>query len=424
MISLFTPMYRIEYLEPLLLSLLQQHFEDWEWVVLPNGPLKSIIQERLKKVGDKRIRLLNLDISQPNIGKLKKTCCNWSKGSVLVEIDDDDRLAPRSLSVIADSFVDRKIDFLYSDTALDCREGFRPYSLACWKYTTKSIDNRTYPILRAFPPSARSLCEIPFIPHHVRAWSRDFYDQIDGHSFHLPSADDHDLCCRTYLNRGRFGYTREPLYIQTVHGEQTSQSETFLQSLSTIETQITDFYLEKLIEEEARRKSWFKYQLSEETPLREGYVSVSLAGKSGVKCDWKKVTSLFDSSAGVIRADHCLHMLENSEIPTFWNEVYRCLIPGGWFVCSIPFWHGPKGEPGYSVDQDPRTRSRWNPNSFWYVTKREYQQRVLGLRARFELVRWRIDYPTNWHRLNKMPYLYAYLLCLKDGESLPGRPEV
>jgi SAM-dependent methyltransferase len=99
------------------------------------------------------------------------------------------------------------------------------------------------------------------------------------------------------------------------------------------------------------------------------------------------------------------------------NELYRVLAPGGWIISRTP------STDGRGAFQDPTHVSFWNPNSFWYYTRREQARYVPGVRCRFQGPRVWQTFPTEWHRTNNIPYVYADLVALK-GQRQPGICEI
>jgi SAM-dependent methyltransferase len=112
-------------------------------------------------------------------------------------------------------------------------------------------------------------------------------------------------------------------------------------------------------------------------------------------------------------SDFLEHLAPGREIIDFWNEAYRVLAPGGWFVSHTP------STDGRGAWQDPTHLSGWNENSFLYATHRDQQQYVDGLHARFQAINVRTGYPSTWHEQHKVTYVDADLCALK-GQRQPG----
>jgi O-antigen biosynthesis protein len=99
------------------------------------------------------------------------------------------------------------------------------------------------------------------------------------------------------------------------------------------------------------------------------------------------------------------------------NEIYRVLVAGGWLLSGTP------STDGRGAFQDPTHCSWWNPNSFWYYTRRQQQQYVPGIAARFQGAQIWQEHPTDWHKAHNILYVYADLVALK-GQRQPGICEV
>jgi O-antigen biosynthesis protein len=99
------------------------------------------------------------------------------------------------------------------------------------------------------------------------------------------------------------------------------------------------------------------------------------------------------------------------------NELYRVLAPGGWLMT------GTASTDGRGAFQDPTHQSFWNPNSFWYYTRREQASFIDGQNARFAAHRVWQSFPNEWHRNNNISMVYANLVALK-GQPYAGLAEI
>ncbi len=99
------------------------------------------------------------------------------------------------------------------------------------------------------------------------------------------------------------------------------------------------------------------------------------------------------------------------------NEIYRILVPGGWLLSRTP------STDGRGAFQDPTHCSFWNPNSFWYYTKKEQAKYVPGVECRFQGARIWQSYPSEWHEKHKILYVFGDLVALK-GQRQPGLSEI
>ena len=430
-LSVFTPTHKPEYLAQAHASLAAQSWQDWEWVLVPNGPAFAI-PEALR--ADPRVRIVPAPdwISRLGIGMLKRYSCEQCRGDVLVELDHDDILLPGALAKIAQA-VDGGAGFVYSDFANFRADGTcEVYDSAYgWESYQVAHAGRTYTAMRAFEADASSLHLIYYAPNHVRAWTLDAYRRAAGHDSTLGVVDDHDLVCRTYLAGVEFKHIPECLYLYRL---QSGGQNTYLQRNAEIQQrqqQVSDRYVYGLIAEWSRRKGLAMYDLGGATGRPEGFLSVDLHDADLI-CDVRKGLPLPDGSVGCIRAfdflehiptcrdagcDHGADGMAAKCIVGLMNEIYRVLAPGGWIISRTP------STDGRGAFQDPTHVSFWNPNSFWYYTRREQARYVPGIRGRFQGTRIWQTFPTEWHRANNIPYVYADLVALK-GQRQPGICEI
>lgn len=432
MISLFTPTHDARYLGAAHDSLLAQAGAPaWEWVIVPNG---NAVEIPAAVRDDPRVRIVPAPagLEREGVGALKRYACQHCRGGILFELDHDDLLAPTALAEVRDA-VDRDgAGFVYSDFCEFRADGSSRTYLANhgWQQYEVEFQGRTWQAMRAFPADPRSLHLIFYAPNHLRAWTRAAYDAAGGHDASLPVTDDHDLLCRTYLAGVKFVHLPRCLYFYRLLEE---GANTFLQRNAEIQQrqqQISNTYVYRLIAEWCRREGLPMYDLGGGHNSPAGYRSVDLAN-ADVTCDVRRGLPFAESSVGCIRAwdflEHiphcrdssCSHGTDGAPLCTvgLMNEIHRVLVPGGWLVSRTP------STDGRGAFQDPTHASFWNPNSFWYYTRREQAQFVPGIRCRFQGTRIWQTFPTEWHQTHNIPYVYADLVALK-GQRQPGNCEI
>ena len=91
------------------------------------------------------------------------------------------------------------------------------------------------------------------------------------------------------------------------------------------------------------------------------------------------------------------------------KELYRILVPGGWFLSSTP------STDGRGAFQDPTHVSFWNENSFLYYTDRR-KGRYIKEPVRFQAPRL---YTTEKNE-EQVCWVVAHLISLKDGYRPAG----
>jgi glycosyltransferase involved in cell wall biosynthesis len=430
--SVFTPTHRPDHIADAHDSLVAQTCADWEWVIVPNGP-GAALPDRI--VRDPRVRVIAApdDVAARGVGALKRYACERCLGDYLVELDHDDLLVPEALARIAAAAQRTGAGFLYSDFA-----NFRPDgscevfgSAYGWESYPVDCQGRRYTAMRAFEPDASALQLIYFAPNHVRVWSREAYARAGAHDAALGVVDDYDLVCRTYLAGVAFHHIPECLYLYRLLDEGRNTYVERNAEIQQRQQEISNRYLYALIAEWCRRGDLPMVDLGAAAGRPPGFRGID-GGDADANRGWRDGLPLRDGSAGCIRAydflehvprcrdaacDHGADGARGKCVVGMMNEVYRVLAPGGWLLARVP------STDGRGAFQDPTNVSFWNPNSFWYYTRREQAQSVPGIRCRFQATRVWQTYPTDWHRTHDLPYVYAELVALK-GQRQPGLCEI
>lgn len=424
--SIFTPTHRADYLPEVFETLKRQIFTDWEWVIIPNGG-NVIIPESISAHSQVRIIEAPQEIAKRGIGALKLFACQQCRGDYFVEVDHDDLLTPDALQEMENTVKTSNADFLYSDFANfypdgTCQVFGEAYG---WKHYPFELDGKHYTAMRAFGTYPGSLQQIYYAPNHVRVWSREIYFKAGGHDPNLHVVDDHDLLCRTYLAGGVFAHIPKCLYLYRLQaGEQNSYLQ-MNDDIQVMQQEVANKYIYRMVMEWANRQGHLLLDLGNSQPT-DGFKT---AGFPGADFDWDchKRIPLPDNSVGCIRAydflprvspcrgHQCTHGADGEDLCVvgMMNEFYRVLVPGGWLMT------GSASTDGRGAFQDPSHQSYWNLNSFWYYTNQNYAKYVKGLTARFQDTRLWQAFPTAWHEENKIPYVFADLVAIKDQE-LPG----
>lgn len=395
--SAFTPTHDPRWLDQAYKSLRAQAHKEWEWVIVPNGDAArgdaGSVPDKVRS--DPRVRVIPAPpfADTGKVGALKRFAASQCKGDVLVELDHDDSLAPSALSRIV-SEVEAGAGFVYSDFVQLRSDGtcmVFPPGMGWSSYQAK-VGNRKYDAVRAFPANAASLAHIWWAPNHVRAWSRDAYDEAGGHDAELPVCDDLDLVARTYLAGVKFAHVAEPLYFYRMRNGQARN--TYLERNGEVQR----------LDQEVSNRHF--YPLVAEWCRREGLASMAI-DSPGATIDAP------DNSVGAIRAYDVLHRVHPEHVAAVMNEYYRVLAPGGWLMVRVPSTDSPV------AFADPTARSYWNKCSWWFYTREVYAAKVPGLAVRFQEARsW--DAPvTPWDRTNDLISSHADLCALK-GQRQPG----
>ena len=409
--SIFTPAHKPEKLKRAYESILKQTYDDFEWIILLNNGATLGGADF-----DDRVKIYNIkDLSGAEdngyIGNYKRICCSLATGDVLVELDYDDTLEPNCLSILKDHFTDDDVDFVYS-SCYEYKNGkcVAPFSPEWgWQYEEQP-DGRI--VTKAFEPTPLNFGYIWYAPNHVRSWRRSFYEKIGGHNPKLDVCDDHDLCCRTYIE-GNVVMEPRPLYsYYTADGENTCYGDKNKQ-IQIMTRNIHDQYIESLVLKWCELNNLPAYDLCCSKFKREGFIGVDVNDYDGVDvvADLDKAPWPFeDNSVGVFRMQDALEHLSNP-IQTM-KELWRCLSPKGWVLIDVP------STDGRGAFQDPTHVSFWNSNSFWYYTKKT-QAQYIDTPVKFQLNRILDYYPSDFHKLHKIVYTKAHLVKLHNDLWVP-----
>ncbi len=402
-LSLFTPTHNPRFLGETWQSVKNQDYENFEWLIMPNGrALDSLpVLERLAEQ-DKRIRLLPVRYDFNSVGLAKATACRACEGDAFIELDHDDMLAPGALSRISAAFA-TGAGFVYSDSAaFETTDGgtkVKPRTYTPrngWKSYPVTAYGHEFVATRAFPLSPRSLCEVYYAPDHVRAWSRQAYQQTGGHDEMLEVADDHDLICRTYIAGMPFAHTGACDYFYRWHGENTVQ--VMNQKIQTNQADNRDRYVAAIVRE------WSK---------RCGYKVINIDNAAALSMFCTTTAAEHDQYGQIILSNAFQYLTPEKYVNAL-KRLYDCLAPSGFLHVAVP-----DAESRWA-DQDPFHRIRFNPNSFLYFGDPAFRGIVPGSDGVvFETVGVRSMYPSPEFERRKMATL-RFDLCAIKGQNHPG----
>lgn len=408
MISVITPTNNPKYLLDCWESLKNQTFQDFEWVIVPNNGCCVDLQ-------NEKICVVPYTEATQSIGKIKNFAFSQGKGDWLLELDHDDILLPTALEEL--SKVGSDFDFAYCNTANFHNETWKPdvYNRN-YGWSTKQFEYQGHALFEhiSFEPTPASLRLIYWAPNHFRAWRREFYHKIGGHS-DLPVCDDHELVIKTYLN-GSMKRIGKCLYLYRIVGNEWNQWLKNNKDIQKVTHELQDKYIYQLIERWAYLNNLKKIDLGGRFGCPKGYISVDRKDAE-ICCNLNDCWPLLDNSVGVVRAFDILEHLSNP-VHTM-SEIHRVLAPGGYLISMTP------STDGRGAFQDPTHITFWNENSFWYYTRAEQAKYTDNNSIRFQTMRLKTDYPSDWHRQHNISYVYADLAVLKDRvDRLPGLVEI
>lgn len=371
MISVFTPTNNTTWIQEAWDSLSDQTV-DFEWLVGVNGKA-----DRLKIPQDPRIKVLELG-EWKGVGDAKRQLCYAASGDIVLELDHDDILAEGALSEVEKAFSDPEVGFVFTDFAEWVDATGAPFVYGAqhgWEHYPCVIRGKNLLAMKSFEPSARSLCQILFAPNHIRAWRRSVYIEIGGHDPALKVADDFDLVARSYLAT-KFHHIPKPLY---GYRRRADGGNTWLQNVKEIQVLcgggadssipgagqpmvLRDKYLHKLVERECELKGLPKIDIGGGIFGAPGWTTLDISGEPDIQHDvfGSKKLPFEDNSVGAFRAFDFLEHGQDEDAFWLMDEIYRCLVPGGWFLSRTPH------ALGIGASCDPSHKSRWDERRFLY----------------------------------------------------------
>lgn len=414
MISIITPTHKTSspYLPEAYDSVVAQTHTDWEWVIVTNagGSVPPNIEN------DARVNVYPIedDFSscpegqeRNSIGRLKKFAAQQAKGDIIVELDADDLLTPNALESIHAAFEDNGVAMVYSNSA-DFRnntwesEGYSDY----WGWRNRPFFYQGHELkeMIAWPPSVHMMRMIFWAPNHVRAWRTAAYWKVEGHS-DMPLADDHDLCCRLYIQYGAAGFRHidECLYLYRTHDHNSCRVFNDGVQEGTLANYLK--YSRQMIIRWVKDEGLRLLDLGGRFDARSGFETVDLLD-ADIITDLEQRWPFEDNSVGVIRASHIFEHLHDP-VHTM-NEAFRVLAPGGWLLIEVP------STDGRGAFQDPTHVTFWNENSMWYYTDKRYSRYIQpAYTGRFQVSRVVTYFPTDFEKLHNIPIVQADLIALK-----------
>jgi glycosyltransferase involved in cell wall biosynthesis len=403
MISVITPHYAgtNQYIGDCYRSLREQTYEDWQWVIVLNngGALPPLIYD------DERVKTVPFDSEK--LGALKRAACENANGEMIAELDVDDMLLPNALEEVCEAL--NEAPFAYSNSARFKPNWESPHYSEYWGWKHRPFKYNGYNLneMVAFPATPHSMRLVDWAPNHIRAWRAKDYWEVGGHNPEMPSADDHDLCCRFYLH-GQMQHIDKCLYLYREHENNTCSRNNVQVRQGTWRNYAK--YVVEMAVKWARENGLEVIDLGAAHNKPKGFLGLDRSD-SDISCDLNEGIPFDDGEVGVVRA---VDILEHLDPVRIMNEIYRVLAPGGWLAAAVP------STDGRGAFQDPSHTSFWNENSFWYYTNPEYAKYVPDVNCRFQVSRVITWFPSNWCRQHNIPYVDAQLIAVKDGFRAPG----
>ncbi|MFE7133023.1 glycosyltransferase [Streptomyces sp. NPDC057638] len=412
--SIFTPSHRPRFLDECLETLRAQSRTDWEWIVLLNNGARWRPERP-----DERVRVEIADEIR-GVGAAKRRACELARGEILVELDHDDLLASDCLAELGKAFDENpECVFAYSNTAQITEDGGRDDTRFNeehgWRYEEVLVDGRQLLAARTMAPTPHNVAYIWYAPNHVRAFRKDAYTEVGGYDATRAVLDDQDLMCRLF-QVGDFHHIERCLYLQRMHTANTQRDAEVNAHIQRETVALYDKYIEANALAWSRRRGLLALDLGAAHRKPPGYLGVDQHPGEGVDivATLPDRLDLPDGSVGLIRAVDFLEHVP-AKVPLI-NELYRLLAPGGMLLTTTP------SSDGRGAYQDPTHVAFYNENSFWYYTDDQYRAFVPEIEARFQSSRLVTYFPTEWHSSNRISYVVANLIAMKEGATRCGGP--
>ena len=409
MISITTPVYHksVPFLDDTYNSLLEQTHKDWEWVIVLNNG--GSVPEHI--ANDPKVKQFTVgDDEDPNhnkIGRLKNFACSQAQGDILVELDADDLLMPTALADIIEAFKDPKGAMVYSNGANFQHDTWESPTFGKefgWESRPFFYNNHQLNEMVAWPVSAHMMRYVFWAPDHVRAWRSGAYNAVGGHNVDLKTGDDHDLCCRLYIEYGATGFKHidKCLYLYRLHGQNSCVVYN-----DDVQEQTSKNYLKysrDMMVRWSNDNKLLNVDLGGRINAWSNFTTVDLFD-ADIIADLNNPWPFEDNSVGVIRASHLFEHLKDP-IHTM-NEAFRVLAPGGWLLIEVP------STDGRGAFQDPTHVSFWNENSIWYYTNRNFSRFIPSFKGRFQNSRTVTYFPSEFERIHNMSVVQSDLIAVK-----------
>jgi glycosyltransferase involved in cell wall biosynthesis len=416
--SLITPTHKVEnipFLLELYESIVEQSYQNWEWVLYISGALSIYdIPEKIKQNNKVSIYINECkDIEQP-IGKIKKEAFLLGTGDILVEVDHDDILVDNCLQELYNVYSTKHdIGFVYSDDAVYCMNNtFIPFSKQHgWTYRTFIWKNKELIAMNSFSPTSHSFSYIYYAPDHVRSWRRTTYLKLGGHNPNLAISDDIELLQRTYARTGVY-HIPKVLYIYRMHDNNTWPQKA--DKIKKLSRSLFDTHIRSLAEKDANKKGLLKIDIGgAKGRYSPEYKVIDIEKSADIVADLNIGIPLSDNSVGVVNAHHILEHLKDPILSM--QEIHRVLCHGGWAFIEVP------STDGRGAWQDPTHVSFWNINSFWYYTNKKYAHFISNNNIRFQIYKLTDYYPSPFHKKHNIVVTCAVLVAIKNNEErFPG----
>jgi glycosyltransferase involved in cell wall biosynthesis len=411
-LSIITPSHKADYLKELYDSIVDQTYENWEWVLYINGGLKKkdLPSEIIE---NPKVRIISYDGPNTNVGYIKHHAFLLGQGDALLEVDHDDIITPDCLEEVAKAFKDNPdVGFVFSDNA-KIDDDFIPYNPEHgWIYEPFEWKGKELISMNTFEADAASVSLIFYAPDHIRAWRKSVYVEIGGHNVDLSILDDQELMIRTYMVT-KFKKIPKTLYLYRIHGDNT-----WIERNQAIQDGTFAMFREwqqRLAERDADLRGLRKIDIGGGILGREGYETVDIRNGM-IQADLNEPWPFKDGEVGVINASHIISHLKDKQFTM--SEIHRVLADGGWVFIEVP------STDGRGAFQDPTHVTYWNENSFLYYTRSAQARFIYNDSIKFQDRLLETGFFDPWMEEMNIPCTRAWLRAIKSDARIPGQVQI
>ncbi len=481
LLSIFTPTHKIKYLLEAYNSLKTQKYEDWEWILVPNGEAVGKIPKEIEQ--DPRVRIIPFKppkIEDPDPESTKGLMEQGEQiGAQILGLPEEQHEA---------ALLQLKVENeVMHAVTLRCIEQTRAKAQGDKYVPTPSTDIVKKPKIGALKRFAcdqckgEILCELDhddmLVPgilekiietakaggefiysdsavfltdrgdmpmgygemhgwetYEFRVYGKDFlatraFPPTPRSLCEIYYAPDHIRCWTRKAYYGAGGHDPE----LTVGDDHDLICRTYLAGFEFKHTESCGYlyrnhpgntvkaYNAAIQVQQGRNRDNYLHKLIDEWCRRHshGYLDIKARMKTQLKWgdDGKPRIEIGTSKIGCIRCYDFLQLIPQEHQTDIMNELYRILVPGGWLCAAVP---STSGDGAFA----PHHKSYWNPFVFVYYCDREYSRHVgSSVKCRFQRVRCFDSFPDKTHEKARFKYTYADLCALK-GQRQPGLVEI
>ena len=199
------------YLRDTYNSLRDQTYKNWEWSVVDDGSTDGT-WERLLEIAKEDFRVNPVQIRHNGkIGHVKGVATKLARGKYLIELDHDDWLHDHAVEEVKDAFEsDETIGFVYTNCCSYYPDGSpQKFNDEFWSKRYRDIEYRGKKYSECLQPDlwdrfgnhwTQMFCTYLTVgANHIRAYRKDFLEEIGGYNHNLSVSDDVDLYMRACL---------------------------------------------------------------------------------------------------------------------------------------------------------------------------------------------------------------------------------